>query len=160
MERAGTAHRDAGDSSAFLRHAIEARLRGTGWVWSIFEDGQFRGVVGVESIARGRGAIQYDRAELGYWIGRTYHGRGIATEAASAAVAFGFRALGLHKIVVRAATENPASLRVIAKLGFTRVGVMRQDHQRDGVWLDVVAFEMLSTDAAVGNLQCRVIEGR
>ncbi|MCE9637769.1 MAG: GNAT family N-acetyltransferase [Planctomycetes bacterium] len=153
-------HRDIGDSAAFLRHAIDARARGSGWVWSIFEGGQFRGVVGVESIARGRGAIRYDRAELGYWIGRTQHGRGIATEAAAAAVAFGFRHLALHKIVVRAATENPASLRVIAKLGFARVGVMRQDHERDGVWLDVEAFEMLATDTAAADLQRRVNRGR
>lgn len=148
-----TPHRDVGDSAAFLRHAGNARVQGNGWVWSIFEEGQFRGVVGVEAIARGRGAIRYDRGELGYWVGRPHHGRGIATEAAAAAVAFGFRRLALHKIVVRAATENPASLAVIRKLGFTRVGLMRQDHVRDGVWLDVEAFEMLAADRAAGDLQ-------
>ena len=56
--------------------------------------------------------------ELGYWIGRSYWGRGYATEAASALVDAGFGALNLEEIVALVFGENPASVRVLEKIGF------------------------------------------
>jgi len=56
-------------------------------------------------------------AELGYWVGKPYWGRGVATEAASAVVAFGFRELGLERIQARVLVRNPRSARVLEKTG-------------------------------------------
>lgn len=145
-------HRDVGATADFLRSCVEARRRGKDWVWAILEGGQFRGLVGVEGTVRSVAAVRHDRAELGYWIGIPFHGRGIVTEAARAATAYGFSRLALHKVIVRAAAANAASLRVIAKLGFTEVGTMRQDVERDGVWQDVRHFEMLASDPAAARL--------
>ena len=146
-------HRDVGETKAFLRENLAARRKGKGWTWSIFEEGQFRGLVGVEGVARVLAAVRLDRAELGYWIGMPFHGRGLVTEAASAAAAFGFARLGLHKIHVHAMAHNAASLAVIRKLGFTRIGTRRQDLRRDGVWHDCEIFEMLADDPAAVRLQ-------
>src|SRR5262245_43587184 len=55
-------------------------------------------------------------ANLGYEIGRLYWGRGFATEAASAVLAYGFETLGLAKIYGRADPRNEASWRVLEKI--------------------------------------------
>lgn len=58
------------------------------------------------------------RGELGFWIGRPFWGNGYATEAAHAAIDYGFTALGLDEITVSCRVINEASRRVIWKCGF------------------------------------------
>ena len=62
------------------------------------------------------------RAELGYWIGRPHWGQGYATEAAHAAIDYGFTALGLDEISANCRVINEASRRVIWKCGFRFTG--------------------------------------
>jgi RimJ/RimL family protein N-acetyltransferase len=61
--------------------------------------------------------------ELGYWTARSHWGRGIATEACSALVDIA-RTLGLPSLEGSHFTDNPASARVLAKLGFEPVGIV------------------------------------
>jgi RimJ/RimL family protein N-acetyltransferase len=145
-------HREVGETKTFLAACVEGRRAGRGWVWAIWEEGQFRGVVGIESVLRNLLAVRVDRAELGYWLGLPFHGRGLMTEAAGAATGFAFARLGLHKVIVRALAQNAASLGVIRKLGFREVGVARSDVWKDGAWHDHVAFEMLADDPAAQRL--------
>jgi len=58
------------------------------------------------------------RAELGYWIARTYWGDGIATEAVNALIDFGREKAGLSEIWACAFSENTGSRRVLEKAGF------------------------------------------
>jgi RimJ/RimL family protein N-acetyltransferase len=62
-------------------------------------------------------------AELGYWIGRPHWGRGFATDAGRRVVGFGFRDLSLERIRSSCLLRNPASRRVLEKLGFRQTGV-------------------------------------
>lgn len=55
--------------------------------------------------------------DLGYRLFRHWWGRGIATEAGAASLDYGFRTLGLARIVARAMSENVGSIRVMQKLG-------------------------------------------
>jgi RimJ/RimL family protein N-acetyltransferase len=61
-------------------------------------------------------------AELGYYVGRPHWGQGFATEAAQAIVRMGFEVWGYSKLTSRYHTDNPASGRVLTKLGFKPVG--------------------------------------
>ncbi len=61
--------------------------------------------------------------ELGYWIGRLFWGRGIATEAGLALIDIA-RALGLGRIEASHFVDNPASGRVLEKLGFESTGLI------------------------------------
>jgi RimJ/RimL family protein N-acetyltransferase len=61
--------------------------------------------------------------ELGYWIARTFWGRGLATEACTALIAIG-RSLGLERIEGSHFLDNPASGRVLEKLGFEPSGIV------------------------------------
>jgi RimJ/RimL family protein N-acetyltransferase len=59
--------------------------------------------------------------EFGYWIGRPYWGRGYATEAARAVTSFAF-GKGAEKLTAHWFHDNPASGRVLQKLGFKTMG--------------------------------------
>ena len=61
--------------------------------------------------------------ELGYWIGRSFWGRGYATEACSALIDIA-RALGLPSLEGSHFIDNPASARVLDKLGFKSLGIV------------------------------------
>jgi RimJ/RimL family protein N-acetyltransferase len=68
------------------------------------------------------------------------------TEAAGAAVRFGFGPLALHKITTGCVADNAASKRVIEKLGFRSVGTQREHLFRHGRWWDHLEFELLDTE--------------
>lgn len=65
-----------------------------------------------------------DEVELGYWIGRPFWGQGYATEAARALLSLA-GALGHKRVVASHFIDNPASGRVLRKLGFCPTGVVR-----------------------------------
>ena len=67
------------------------------------------------------------RAEMGYWIGKPYWGMGYATEAAQALILYAFQKEKIAYLTVGHFEENPASARVIAKLGFEPSGEVLRD---------------------------------
>jgi RimJ/RimL family protein N-acetyltransferase len=68
---------------------------------------------------------EHRRAELGYWIALDCWNRGYATEASQRIIDFGFESLGLHRIEARHFVRNPASGRVMQKVGMQQEGVER-----------------------------------
>lgn len=84
-------------------------------VFGIEHDAELIGICGFTAEPNGD-------AELGYWIGKPYWGRGFATEAASAVMAYGFTKAGIRRFVCKHLADNPASARVIHKLGFRFIG--------------------------------------
>src|SRR3982750_3610086 len=66
---------------------------------------------------------EHRRAELGYWIALDCWNLGYATEASARIIDFGFEELGLHRIEARHFIRNPASGRVMQKLGMQQEGV-------------------------------------
>ncbi len=68
---------------------------------------------------------EHRRAELGYWIALDCWNCGYATEASRRLLDFGFEVLGLHRIEARHFLRNPASGRVMQKLGMQQEGVER-----------------------------------
>lgn len=84
------------------------------------------------------------RAELGYWIGVPHWNRGYATEAARAVLDFGFGTLGLHRIMARHMARNPASGRVMQKLGMQQEGVLRHHTLKWGEFEDLVVYAKLA----------------
>jgi RimJ/RimL family protein N-acetyltransferase len=79
-------------------------------------------LVGVASLMIKR---EHRRAELGYWIALDRWNQGYATESNQRLIDFGFEVLGLHRIEARHFLRNPASGRVMEKLGMQHEGVER-----------------------------------
>lgn len=73
--------------------------------------------------ACGLGRRPSSSVEMGYWIARPYWSRGFATEACEALVAIA-RALGLDRLEGSHFVDNPASARVLEKLGFEPLGIV------------------------------------
>ena len=84
-----------------------------------------------------------DSAELGYWIGRDHWGQGFATEAARAVLEWAFDALDLHRIHASHFPRNPASGRVLEKLGMRHEGRLRQHVKKWGEYLDLERYGIL-----------------
>lgn len=101
------------DAEFFLAEIVP-----TAWVWAIVPQGSdtLVGVIGLHPEPAA------DTAELGYWLAPEAWGRGYATEAGRAVVAYGFAALGMPFLVSGHFARNPASGRVLAKLGFVVTG--------------------------------------
>ena len=91
-------------------------------------------------------AMEHGRAELGYWLGHPYWRRGYTTEAATEMLRYAFEELGLRRVMARHMGINPASGRVMRKIGMTQEGVMRQHFVKWGQPVDVVFYGILADD--------------
>lgn len=91
-----------------------------------------------------------ETAELGYWIGKPYWGRGYASEAARALVGWGFEALELHRIHASHFPRNPASGRVLRKIGMRHEGTLREHVKKWGEHLDLERYGLLRREFTGG----------
>ena len=86
-------------------------------------------------------------AEVGYWVAPWGRGRGVAASAVRSAAAYGFGALGLHRLHLFHAVENPASCGVARKAGFLLEGTLRESYRyADGRFHDEHLHARLATD--------------
>ncbi|MEO1244198.1 MAG: GNAT family N-acetyltransferase [Pseudomonadota bacterium] len=87
-----------------------------------------------------------NKAELGYWVGKPFWNQGFATEAAASVVAYGFAELGLNRIGSRHVVRNPASGKVMQKLGMQQEGILRQDALKWGEYEDLCVYGLLKQE--------------
>ncbi len=105
----------------WIRYLIHKRRAGAEYAFVLFNAvDELVGVNGFVDVDAGTGF-----AELGYWIGRPYWGRGYATAGNRLILDFGFDVLALRRVIARPLLRNPASCRVLEKLGFRRVETQR-----------------------------------
>jgi [ribosomal protein S5]-alanine N-acetyltransferase len=90
--------------------------------------------------------MEHNRAELGYWLGHRYWRNGYTTEAASEMLRYAFEDLRLRRVLARHFAINPASGRVMQKIGMIHEGVMRQHFVKDGQAVDVVFYGILGDE--------------
>jgi [ribosomal protein S5]-alanine N-acetyltransferase len=113
-----------------------ALLQGTRKIWlaiTLRADGRQIGGIGLTVDE------QHQHAELGYWLGAPYWGQGYATEAAGEMLRYGFETLKLHRVFASHFKHNPASGRLLAKLGMRYEGC-RREHLRK--WDEFVDSEL------------------
>ena len=102
---------------------------------------RFLGVIGLEAFAH-----LHESVELGYWLRTDVTGKGLMTEAGRAVLGWAFGSINAHRVRVAAATDNHASLAVIARLGFRFEGIARQAERCHARWLDHAVFALLVSD--------------
>ena len=81
-------------------------------------------------------------AELGFWLGRAYWGQGLATEAVKAVVGYGLAQGGAPAFTSAHFTDNPASGRVLAKLGFVATGTARIHSMARGADIAAICYHL------------------
>lgn len=82
-------------------------------------------------------------AELGYWLGVPYWRQGYATEAAREMLRYGFQKLELHRIFATHFIHNPASGRVLEKIGMRYEGCQRQHIRKWDQFFDSMLYGLL-----------------
>jgi len=120
------------DGRAWLARAVDESDR----AWAIDLDGA---AIGGVSLHPGTDVHRHS-AELGYWLGRRYWGRGLMS---AIIAAFAPRAMGafrLHRLYATVYANNPASMRVLEKAGFEREGVHKSAVVKRGELLDIVMY--------------------
>ena len=105
------------------------------------DDGQLVGAMGL--VMKDEGI-----AEIGYWIGVPFWGRGYATEAAAEVIRYGFEERGLLRIFAMHYSRNPASGRVLQKIGMKHEGTLRRHLKKWDEYVDLVCYGMLREDWA------------
>jgi RimJ/RimL family protein N-acetyltransferase len=90
----------------------------------------------------------FQTSELGYSFLPENWGRGYATEAAAALFKWAYSTLDLDRVQSEVDTRNPASARVLEKLGFTLEGTLRQNCIVDGVTSDSWMYSILRREWA------------
>jgi arylformamidase len=87
---------------------------------------------------------QYRHAGVDLFLGSTWHGRGLGSEAIRAVVDHLFRERGHHRITIDPAADNHRAIRAYERVGFRRVGVMeRYERGPDGSWHDGLLMELV-----------------
>ena len=131
-----------GEAERTITRWLAAHERGEaiGWVIIWRETGEVVGTLGCSIVPDHR------RGKLGYLLDPTFWGRGIATEAVTAAVAAIFQHTDLNKLEAAHWPTNVASGRVLTKCGFAHEGDLRQHHVRFGELRDIRQYGLLRED--------------
>jgi len=114
------------DGTAYIAHNLKA-VRPTSFAIEV--EGQ---AVGGISLRPGED-IERRTAEMGYWLGEEYWGRGIITAAIRLVTEYAFSGCDLDRVFAVPFVHNVASCRALEKVGYEREGTMRKSAIKDGV---------------------------
>jgi RimJ/RimL family protein N-acetyltransferase len=133
------------DAKAFLQMAI-AKVPET--FFAIEVDGRAVGGIGFML----HGDVERVSAEIGYWLGEAYWGRGIVSEAVRAVTQYAVEAHGLTRVFAVPFEWNNASFRVLEKAGYTAEARLRRSAVKDGRVVDQVLYAyVVPEDAGLSN---------
>lgn len=99
------------------------------------------GMVGLENINQ-----DAKNAEIGYWLGKDYWGKGIMSEAVQLMTAYGFKTLKLKRIYARVFAPNIASSKLLEKIGYKKEGELRKHLKIGNRYLNELHYGLLSTE--------------
>ena len=112
------------------------------------------GALAIELDGEAVGGVGFERkedlarlsAEVGYWLGRSVWGRGLATEAVRLLSAHAFATRDLERLQATVLVWNPASARVLEKCGYAREARLRRAAAKDGEVVDTWLYARLRGD--------------
>jgi RimJ/RimL family protein N-acetyltransferase len=82
-------------------------------------------------------------AEIGLWLGETYWGRGIGTEAVRAMTDFAFSTFDVCRVYAEVFEWNPASFRMLEKAGYAFEGRLRKSVTKNGQTIDSMLYAIV-----------------
>lgn len=87
--------------------------------------------------------VGYRSAEIGYWLGEDFWGRGITTEALIAVTDYAFSKFDVCRLYAHVFDGNDASARVLEKAGYEFEGRMRKSVTKEGRTMDQIMYAMV-----------------
>ena len=125
-----------GDAENWLENVVENR---EDLILAIEVDGEAAGGIGVYHL---KDVYRYN-GEIGYWLSEDHWGRGIMTDAVGAVVAFEFSRTRLLRLFATIFENNPASMRVLEKNGFSLEAIHKRSVMKEGVLMDEYLYALL-----------------
>jgi ribosomal-protein-alanine N-acetyltransferase len=125
------------DADAYIAHVMSRPVQTS---FGIIVDGQAIGSISLmlgDDIAR-------QSAEVGYWIGRAFWGKGIMVQALEGTTRYAFEHLKLARVFAVPFATTSRSARVLEKAGYVLEGVMRRSVVKEGVLLDQLLYAAYS----------------
>lgn len=127
--------RSADDITQYQRLLRDRVARGEQLAYAVLVRGSFAGAVDVHDVNPTHAV-----AQIGYWLGTPFVGRGIMTRAVREAARVAFRDLDLHRLEVLAAVHNARSRAVAVRAGFAQEAVLRRRLKGADGWDDAVLY--------------------
>jgi len=87
--------------------------------------------------------VAHRSAEIGYWLGEQFWGRGIATEALTAVTEYAFKNFDLCRLYAHVFEWNPASARVLEKAGYDFEGRLKKSVTKNGQTIDQLMYAIV-----------------
>jgi len=110
------------------------RKKAPTWInFAIEIDGDFAGDISISKITE-------FKAEIGYWLGRPYWGKGIMTSVVKEISKFAFQEIGLTRLYAYVFTYNKGSRRVLEKAGFKYEGLLKKNVRKGEKLIDEYLF--------------------
>ena len=107
------------------------------------ETGELLGAIGLSHNER------HKQGELAYWVGEPFWNNGYGTEAAKAMLQFAFEVKGMHKVFARFFSSNPASGKIMEKIGMVEEGLLKEHVLKDGRFEDLYVYGILNTQDGI-----------
>jgi RimJ/RimL family protein N-acetyltransferase len=134
---------EGGAETFIASHAVQfAKGENITLAITLKSDGTLVGTINISVDQR------HQRGEIGYWIGQPFWNKGYATEASQSLLDFVFTEWKLHKVVGTYISRNPASGRVMQKLGFVQEGLLKGHSYRWGRFDDLVTCALFGKEEA------------
>jgi ribosomal-protein-alanine N-acetyltransferase len=121
-------------------YIARTRLEEPSRSFAIVIDGRAAGGVALQPMTD----INHRSAEIGYWLGAAFWGRGIAAEAVTLVTNWAFQGHGLLRVFAQPFADNVGSKRVLEKAGYQLEGTMRRSAVKDGEVRDQCLYARLS----------------
>ncbi len=123
-----------------IEDVLDRHARGTVLPHVILDSGRIAGRITLNGIVRG----PFLSCSVGYWVGQSANGRGLATAALREIVGIAFTRLGLHRVQAETLLDNIGSQRVLERNGFERIGMAPAYLRIAGRWQDMILFQVLN----------------
>jgi ribosomal-protein-serine acetyltransferase len=129
------------DVLAMIDRFTAKHAAGDGFHWGIWQHDTLAGGVICHYVNRAD-----QNAELGYWLGAGFTGKGLATRATASAVEHLLRTEQLHRIEMICGVANARSRAVAERLGFTNEGLRRESYWITDRFADHVVYGLLARE--------------
>ena len=126
------------DTLAFIRSSLEQFAANNGFAAGIWSDDRYIGGIGTHKID-----WLNRKAEIGYWLCRSFQGQGLMTDACRAVVGHALGELDLNRVEIHCAAANTKSAAIPRRLAFTLEGTIREGQFLNGRYTDILVFSML-----------------
>ncbi|MDQ0735956.1 GNAT family N-acetyltransferase [Arthrobacter agilis] len=114
---------------------------GTDVPWVLTAGDRIVGTITLTGIVRG----PFLNAHIGYWVDSGLQGRGVCSAALGAAIGYAREDLGLHRVQASVLPQNEPSRAVLARTGFTLIGLASSYLRIAGSWQDHLLYQRILT---------------